>query len=192
MDPRLAARVEVETIHELLPELDLYQLLGLKPDAAQGDVDAAFRNESRRLHPDRLAAGATPAFRAQANDVFKAVNDAYRTLRDPDTRARYDDERVSGALRLEEAARKEAEADAASRSDPARAARTPKGEKHWKLALQCWNDQDFNGCMMQIKFAMQFEPDNAVMREWLGKAQAEHEAAKRGQKKNANAYRIRF
>jgi curved DNA-binding protein CbpA len=190
MDPRLRARVEIETLHELLPELNCYQLLGLVDDCPQEAVDAAFRNESRRLHPDRHSAGSTPEFRAKANDVFKAVNDAYRTLKDPDTRTQYDNDRRNGALRMDEAARKAAEAEAAARSDPARAARTPKGEKHWKLALHCWNESDFNGCVMQINFALQFEPDNEVMKEWRERAKAEHEAKKKG--KQGNAYRIRF
>ncbi|MFN7144928.1 MAG: J domain-containing protein [Myxococcota bacterium] len=190
MDPRLRPRVEIETLHELLAELDCYQLLGIAPDCAQQDVDAAFRAESRRLHPDRHAAGATPEFKTKANEVFKAVNDAYRTLRDPDARARYDAERRQGALRLDEAARKSAEAEAAARNDPTRAARTPRGEKYWKMALQCFNDGDFNGAVMQINFALSFEPDNATFKEWLEKAKVENEAKKKG--KTGNAYKIRL
>jgi curved DNA-binding protein CbpA len=190
MDPRLRARVEIETIHELLPELDCYQLLGVPADCPQQDIDNAFRNESRRLHPDRHAAGASPEFRTKANEVFKAVNDAYRTLRDPDARSRYDNERRQGALRLDEAARKAAEAEAAAKNDPSKAARTPKGEKYWKMALQCFNDNDFNGAVMQINFALSFEPDNATFKEWLEKAKSEHEARKKG--KTGNAYKIRL
>jgi len=190
MDPRLRPRIEIETIHELLPELDYYQLLGVAPACPQQDIDAAFRGESRRLHPDRHAAGATPEFRTQSNDVFKAVNDAYRTLRDPDARARYDAERRSGALRMDDAARKAAEADAAAKNDPTKAARTPKGEKYWKMALQCFNDADFNGAVMQINFALSFEPDNTTFREWLEKAKVENEGKKKG--KTGNAYKIRF
>lgn len=190
MDPRLRARIEIETVHELLPELDCYQLLALKDDCAQADVDAAFRQESRRLHPDRHAAGAPPEFRAKANDVFKAVNDAYRTLRDPDGRARYDAERKAGALRMDEAARKAAEAEAAAKNDPAKAARTPKGEKYWRMALQAWNEEDFNGCVMQINFALSFEPQNETFKEWLPKAKAAHEEKRKG--KTGNAYKIRL
>ncbi|MFZ5481344.1 MAG: J domain-containing protein [Myxococcota bacterium] len=191
MDPRLRARVEIETIHELLPELNCYQLLMLAPDCAQNDVDAAFRNESRRLHPDRNSAGADPDFRNKANAVFKAVNDAYRTLRDPDARARYDQQMREGALRMTDEARKAAESEAAAKNDPAKAARTPKGEKHWKMALQCMNDEDFNGAVMQINFAIQFEPQNETFREWLGKAKQANEEKKRGKGSGAG-YKIRL
>lgn len=189
MDPRLRTRIEIETLHELLPGLNYYRMLCLKADCAQSEIDAAFRQESRRLHPDRHMAGATPEFRSKVNEVFKSVNDAYRVLRDPDARARYDLELRQGETRLQEEARKQAEAEAAARNDPSKAARTPAGEKYWKLALQCWNEKNFNGCVMQIKFALGFEPDNEVFKEWLAKANAAHEDSK---KKNTNAYRIRI
>ena len=89
MDPRLRLRYEIETMNELLGELDYYQLLQVKPTCPQADVDAAFRAEGRRLHPDRVSAGAPPEFRAIANTVFKAVNDAYRVLRSTPARIEY-------------------------------------------------------------------------------------------------------
>ena len=191
MDARLRTRIEIETMHELLPELDHYQLLGLAPTCAQADVDAGFRAESRRLHPDRHTAGASVEFRAMANDVFKAINDAYRTLRDPDARARYDAERRQNAPApaVDEAAARAA-AEAEAKSDPARAARTPKGEKYWKMALQCFNDGDFNGAVLQLNFALSFEPANATFKEWLEKAKLENENKKRG--KTGNAYKLRL
>lgn len=191
MDPRLRSRIEIETLHELLPELSYYQLLGVKPDCPQADIDTGFRQESRRLHPDRNAAGATPEFRVKANEVFKSVNDAYRVLRDPDARARHDADRRAGATRMTDEARKAADADAAAKNDPAKAARTPKGEKYWKMALQCWNDEDFNGCVMQINFALSYESDNEVIKEWLVKAKAANEEKKRG-KGSGQGYKIRL
>jgi curved DNA-binding protein CbpA len=189
MDPRLRTRIEIETLHELMPSLNYYRLLCLKQDCAQGDIDVAFRQESRRLHPDRHAAGSSPEFRQKVNEVFKAVNDAHRTLRDPDARVRYDTDLRQGELRMAEESRKQAEAEASARNDPSKAAKTPQSEKYWKLALQNWQDKNYNGCVMQIKFAMGFEPDNEVFKEWLQKAQAAHEDFK---KKNMNAYRIRI
>lgn len=191
MDPRLRTRIEIETIHAILPELDYYQLLALARDCAQNDIDGAFRTETRRLHPDRVTAGAPEEFKAVANTVFKAVNDAYRVLRDPDSRARYDAERRQGDRRMSDEARRAAEADAAQRSDPARAARTEKGGKYWKMALQNWNDGDFNGCIMNINFALTFEPDNATFKDYIARAKAAFEEKKK-EAKIANAYKIRI
>lgn len=189
MDTRLRARIEIETLHELLPQLDHYRLLGLKPGCPQADVDAAFRAESRRLHPDRHTAGAPPELKSKVNEVFKAVNDAYRVLRDPESRTRYDNDRREGDFKVAMEAKKEVDHAAAARLDPAKAPRTPNGEKYWKMALQCVENKDFNGGVMQARFALQFEADNEVMREWMGKWQAEADARK---KTGGNAYRIRL
>ncbi len=188
MDARLRTRFEVEAIHELIGELNHYQLLGLKPSCAQDEVDAAFRNESRRLHPDRVAAGATPDLKAKANEVYKAVNEAYKLLRDPDGRAAYDNSMNAGQTNEAEEATRAAEAA----KDPAKAARTPKGEKYWKMALQCWEAKDFTGCKMQIQFAMTFEPDNEVFKEWMVKAQAGLDFKKKDTGGAGNSYRIRL
>lgn len=191
MDPRLRLRFEIETMHELLKELDYYQLLGLKLGCPQPDIDAAFRVEGRRLHPDRVAAGAPPEFRTAANTVFKAVNDAYRVLRDPDARAAYDNELRAGKLRMDQEARKAAEAEAAARNDPSKAARTEKGGKFWKLALHNLAEKDYNGASMNIQFALSFEPDNEVFKEYLAKAKAGKEDVKK-EKSTSNAYKIRI
>ena len=42
MDPLLKTRVEMETLHDLLPEIDYYGILGLPTEAPQTDVDPAF------------------------------------------------------------------------------------------------------------------------------------------------------
>jgi curved DNA-binding protein CbpA len=191
MDPRLRLRIEIETMHELLPSLDYYQLLGVQMGCAQADVDAAFRNEGRRLHPDRVVAGAPAEFRSVANSVFKAVNDAYRVLRDPDARGHYDNELRAGRLTMDAEARKAAEAEAAARNDPAKAARTEKGGKFWKLALGSFAEKDYNGCVMNIQFALSFEPDNEVFKEWQTKARALKEEGKKD-KATSNAYKIRI
>ena len=191
MDPQLRLRYEIETMNELLGELDYYQLLQVKPTCPQADVDAAFRAEGRRLHPDRVSAGAPPEFRAIANTVFKAVNDAYRVLRDPDGRTHYDTELRAGRLRMDQEARKSAEAEAAARNDPNKAARTEKGGKFWKLALQGMAEKDFSGAAMNIQFAISFEPDNEVFKSWMERAKAGKEDMKK-EKALQNAYKIRL
>ncbi len=188
MDPRLRTRFEVEAIQSLLPELSHYHLLGLTPGCAQDEVDAGFRNESRRLHPDRVSAGASTELKQLANEVFKAINEAYRVLRDPDLRALYDQSLNSGKGREDEDARRTAE----SVRDPSKAARTPKGEKYWKMALQCWEARDFTGCKMQIQFALTFEPDNEVFKDWMAKAQMGLDSKKKDTGGAGNHYRIRL
>jgi molecular chaperone DnaJ len=61
-----------------------YQVLGVERTAGQEEIRAAYRRLALRYHPDRNPGD------PQAEERFKEVSEAYATLRDPDSRARYD------------------------------------------------------------------------------------------------------
>ena len=58
-------------------------MLGVARDATDAEIRAAFHVLARDLHPDSAGEAADP-------DRFAAINKAYRVLRDPSFRARYD------------------------------------------------------------------------------------------------------
>ncbi len=62
-------------------EPDLYDRLGVPPTASAEEIRRAYRREAVRAHPDTGGA-----------DVVRmvALNDAWRVLREPASRARYD------------------------------------------------------------------------------------------------------
>jgi curved DNA-binding protein len=62
---------------------DLYELLGVSPDASPEDIHSAYRRLARRYHPD-VNSGAGAGAR------FKEVSRAYEVLSDPAQRASYD------------------------------------------------------------------------------------------------------
>lgn len=188
MDPRLRMKVEIETLHELVDELDYYRLLRLSHDCPQDEIGAAFRRESRRLHPDRLAALQDTELKDKANYIFTAVNEAFRTLKDPGVRLQYDQELASGTMRISNSALKKAD-QTRKADDPSQAATNERSEKFWKLALRAWSEKNYLSCIQNIKFALQFEPDNDTFKEWLEKAQ---EADKNSTKKKQNPYKLRI
>jgi DnaJ-class molecular chaperone len=63
---------------------DPYQVLGLKKDASQADIQKAYRRLAKKLHPD-LNPG-----NKKAEEEFKEVSAAYDLLGDPEKRARFD------------------------------------------------------------------------------------------------------
>lgn len=63
---------------------DPYQVLGVKKDASQEDIQKAYRKLAKKLHPD-LNPG-----NKQAEEQFKEVSGANDLLSDPEKRARYD------------------------------------------------------------------------------------------------------
>lgn len=63
---------------------DYYEVLGVQKDASAQDIKKAFRQIARECHPD--VSGGDPA----AEERFRKARNAYETLMDPVTRARYD------------------------------------------------------------------------------------------------------
>lgn len=62
---------------------DYYATLGVSKSADDPTIKKAYRELARKLHPDVNK-------KPDAEERFKAVNEAYQVLSDPDKRARYD------------------------------------------------------------------------------------------------------
>jgi len=62
-----------------------YQLLELSPQASASELRQAFRNLSKRYHPDT-----TTLPPAEAREAFTRLRQAYAVLADPDSRRAYD------------------------------------------------------------------------------------------------------
>ena len=64
-------------------EKDYYAILGVSKDATARDIQKAFQQKARKLHPDVNKA-------PDAEEKFKEVSEAYAVLSDEQKRARYD------------------------------------------------------------------------------------------------------
>jgi DnaJ-class molecular chaperone len=70
---------------------DPYETLGVKRDAAQSEIQKAYRRLAKEFHPDLK-----PGDKA-AEQRFKEVSAAYDVLRDPEKRARFDRGEIDAA-----------------------------------------------------------------------------------------------
>lgn len=68
------------------PEHDYYDQLGVAPTASRAEVQRAFRERAKALHPDRHP----PERQAWATGEFQRLNEAYAVLNDPHHREAYD------------------------------------------------------------------------------------------------------
>ena len=65
-------------------EHDYYQLLGIQRGADEAAIKAAYRRLAKECHPD------TKNGCKESEAQFKAINEAYDVLKDPQKRAAYD------------------------------------------------------------------------------------------------------
>jgi curved DNA-binding protein CbpA len=86
----------VQRVEEMLLRLDsasLYEVLSVGTDASQGEIQAAYHEQARQLHPDRFQTkGFSAEIRGKAEQVFARVNQAYMTLKNPASRILYDEQ----------------------------------------------------------------------------------------------------
>lgn len=68
---------------------DYYATLGVEPSAGDAEIKTAYRRLARKYHPD-------VSKETGAEEKFKAVNEAYEALRDPQKRAAYDQLKAQG------------------------------------------------------------------------------------------------
>ena len=66
--------------------VDYYRVLQVRRDAEQVVIERAYKALSLKYHPDV----ATPSQRQAATRRMQLINEAYRVLRDPVSRRRYD------------------------------------------------------------------------------------------------------
>ncbi len=70
---------------------DYYRILGIRPDATQGEIKEAWNFSVKAFHPDKFA-GSSQRQQTVAQERTKAINEAFEVLSDPIKRANYDRE----------------------------------------------------------------------------------------------------
>lgn len=135
----------------MLDEVTYYQLLRISPTADAAGVRDAYYKLAASLHPDVHGIDVDPAYRKQLTAVFSRVAEAYRVLCDAQMRDRYDRELAQGQKRVGMGAdlgKKEHDITDAS------------ALKFYKLGQAALGDGDFKSAKMNLRFALQKQPES--------------------------------
>jgi curved DNA-binding protein CbpA len=81
---------EVMSFREILPSMTLYQILDLPKTASDEDIKKAYFQMARKFHPDRFDRKLVADFKAQIDEVFDGITNAYRVLSNRESRRIYD------------------------------------------------------------------------------------------------------
>ncbi len=73
-----------------LEELDLYELLGLEPEAAKADIRSAYFKLSKVFHTDTVYGKELGSYKSKMDAVFRRLTEAYEVLGKKRTRKEYD------------------------------------------------------------------------------------------------------
>ena len=80
---------EIATLEARMAAANLFEVLGVGFGASPDDIRTAFRELSRRYHPDRFFGKNLGEYRAKVDRIFKRLVEANQVLTDPDKRRAY-------------------------------------------------------------------------------------------------------
>jgi len=98
--PKADEKLEEEAAPVSVKETELYDVLGVAPDATPSQLKKAYYKGAKQYHPDRNHGD-------ESKEKFQQIGDAYQILSDEETRAKYD---KGGKAALEEQPKLDAKA----------------------------------------------------------------------------------
>lgn len=143
-----------------LDQLDYYTLLRIQPDASADAVRQAFHDFALRYHPDRFA-GAPEEKRERAAQIYRRGAEGYRVLMNPNARRQYDAGLSAGQLRMQPEQQRLSE-----RPSPSGrlTIKSPRARPFATKALQAFKKGDYKTARLNLKMALQHEPDNDLLK----------------------------
>jgi DnaJ-domain-containing protein 1 len=158
----------VQMLSDMLTNFEaasLYEILSVPPGANYQEIQAAYHQMAKQYHPDRFQSYEFSAeTRNIAEQVFTYINAAYFTLKDPVSRAGYDEKRLTTGSKLEAGLK----------------ARAFKQSEDEKIAEGLFHDGrallakgDFEKAVERLKGCVWLDPAKAVYHHYLGMAESE-------------------
>jgi len=150
--------------------LDYYTLLGVARDASPDQIRQAFHTFALKFHPDNHSESAEKLRRA--TQIFRRGAEAYRILRDPAARKAYDSGLQTGKLRLGAEDHPDAAGGARRPGSSAKTVKNRQARPFWTKAKRAIKAEDWQQAKLNLKIAMQHEPESELLQENLEMVEA--------------------
>jgi curved DNA-binding protein CbpA len=95
--PAQGTIADVLSFHQAMGQKTFYELLEVAKTASEEDIKKAYFLMARRFHPDRFDRSVAAQHKAQIDEVFDGITNAYRVLSNKEKRAAYDSSAPTGA-----------------------------------------------------------------------------------------------
>jgi curved DNA-binding protein CbpA len=166
------AEAESNTIVQSLEDMSilfetagLYEILSIPADATPDAIQTAYYDLAKQFHPDRFQSKEFSAeIRNKAQQVFTRINEAYIALKDPSSRALYDEKRLSTESKVES----ELKARAAVQTEDDKTA-----EALYRDGRALLSKGEFEKAIERLRGSVFLRPRKALYNHYLGIAESE-------------------
>ncbi|MEE2900871.1 MAG: J domain-containing protein [Myxococcota bacterium] len=178
-ESRLGKRLirRIEKTHDALESLTYYDLLGVDPSVTDRVLRDAYFGLSLEFHPDRFFLMTSGSLKEKIYVIFRRINEAYSVLSDATLRSDYDQSLLAkkqGVDTINSSAPPPGKRDAAERqSDPAFVSNESSNPQTFlEKAQKAFQERDYDGARLYLRFAAKLEPENSAIREALNKVES--------------------
>ncbi|MCB9557109.1 MAG: DnaJ domain-containing protein [Deltaproteobacteria bacterium] len=144
------ARRTILEAHASLEEKTYYELLGVDRDAPTTSIRDAYFALAKRFHPDRMTALGLADVQAEAQAIFRKINEANSVLADTEKRRAYDERLRAG-----------------DSGEPDEAQRTIQAEIAFQKATVAFRKRDFDTALAQFKESTRLNPEEGEHLAWV-------------------------
>lgn len=175
-------REEIVALDGKVATNNLFEFLGVATGAPPDEVRAAFREASRKFHPDKYFGKNLGSYRVMLDRIFKRLVEANQTLTDPDKREAYlaANPFVRAAARAATGSHAAFQPEAKTETEEARdserrhrlarhpyLARTTKVQEYLTKAKEHAAKQEYSQAVTHLNNAAQIDPAHAEVKALL-------------------------
>ena len=164
---RAAIRAWIEQQYEEMHRSSYYQLIGVPHDAPEPTIRTSYYHLVARFHPDLYVDPLDPETRQKLVALYSRLVEGYRILSDGAKRVEYDKLLSRGKLRWTQEEEKKPPGQNIDLE-----IKDANAKRFFKLGRQALMAGNGKAAVMNLKFALSAEPQNALIKSELAKAEA--------------------